>query len=160
MLRSVCREISYIYIYMCWPDSPLTWPSLMAIHPVSVVLIIPTVVIVVHLLYWLVDPYGLRAFPGPWLARFSDLWLGRVAQQGHRSQVVHELHHKYGAPSNPVSRLSFLILFRPLCPHRPKSSFHFRSCRPSNRLCSRQWFPQVKLLRCLCLHHPWFVQYP
>ncbi|KAI0302392.1 cytochrome P450 monooxygenase pc-bph [Multifurca ochricompacta] len=45
---------------------------------------------------WLLDPHGLRSFPGPFLARFSDLWLGRVAQQGHRSEIVHALHEKYG----------------------------------------------------------------
>ncbi|KAH9976216.1 cytochrome P450 monooxygenase [Lactifluus volemus] len=67
------------------------------IQPALIVLaIISTFIILVHLLVWLVDPNGLRTFPGPFLARFSDLWLGRVAQQGHRSQVVHEMHEKYG----------------------------------------------------------------
>jgi hypothetical protein len=68
------------------------------IQPALIVLaVISTLIILVHLLVWLVDPNGLRTFPGPFLARFSDLWLGRVAQQGHRSQVVHEMHEKYGA---------------------------------------------------------------
>ncbi|KAI9508525.1 cytochrome P450 monooxygenase pc-bph [Russula earlei] len=66
------------------------------IHPAFVVAVIPTLVILVHLVPWLVDPHGLRSFPGPLVARFSDLWLGRVAQQGHRSQVVHKMHEKYG----------------------------------------------------------------
>lgn len=66
------------------------------VHPALLVAIIPTIVILVHFIPWLVDPHGLRSFPGPWVARFSDLWLGRVAQQGHRSEVVHQMHQKYG----------------------------------------------------------------
>jgi hypothetical protein len=27
-----------------------------------------------------------------------DLWLGCVARQGHHSEVVHEMHNKYGEP--------------------------------------------------------------
>ena len=71
------------------------------VHPALIFLLVPTLVILVHLVPWLVDPHGLRAFPGPWLARFSDLWLGRVAQRGHRSEVVHEMHEKYGTPIKP-----------------------------------------------------------
>ena len=33
---------------------------------------------------------------GPFLAEFSDAWLGWVAAQGHRSEVVHDMHAKYG----------------------------------------------------------------
>jgi len=65
-------------------------------HPALIVVLVPAVVILVHFIPWLVDPHGLRSFPGPWVARFSDLWLGRVAQHGHRSEVVHEMHQKYG----------------------------------------------------------------
>lgn len=64
--------------------------------PTSAILIVPILVILGHLVPWIVDPNGLRSFPGPWLAGFSDLWLGRIAHQGHRSEVVHELHEKYG----------------------------------------------------------------
>ncbi|KAJ7275608.1 cytochrome P450 monooxygenase [Mycena rebaudengoi] len=38
------------------------------------------------------SPYGLRQYPGPLLARFSDVWLGWIVQQGHRSEVL-----KYGS---------------------------------------------------------------
>jgi benzoate 4-monooxygenase len=44
----------------------------------------------------LVDPRGIRAIPGPYLAKFSDAWLGWVSSQGHRSEVVHEAHRKHG----------------------------------------------------------------
>ena len=66
------------------------------IQPTLLVAIVPAIVILVHFIPWFVDPHGLRSFPGPWVARFSDLWLGRVAQQGHRSEVVHQMHQKYG----------------------------------------------------------------
>ncbi len=69
---------------------------LLNVSPTSVILLIPTFVILGHLIPWVVDPHGLRSFPGPWLASFSDLWLGSVARRGHRSEVVHELHEKYG----------------------------------------------------------------
>jgi len=75
-------------------DQPLRF--LHNVHPALLLAIVPVTVILVHFIPWLVDPHGLRSFPGPCLARFSDLWLGRVAQQGHRSEVVHQMHEKYG----------------------------------------------------------------
>jgi len=62
----------------------------------SAVLVLPVLVILAHLIPWIVDPHGLRSFPGPWLAHFSHFWLGRLAAQGHRSEVIHELHEKHG----------------------------------------------------------------
>ncbi|KAI0045027.1 cytochrome P450 monooxygenase [Auriscalpium vulgare] len=62
----------------------------------TLLLLLPAAVILVHVIAWLLDPRGVRAYPGPWLARFTDLWLGRVAAKGHRSEVVHELHKRYG----------------------------------------------------------------
>ena len=61
----------------------------------SLGLLIATIV-VGHLVAYVSDPHGLRSFPGPTLAKLSDLWLARVAANGHRSEVVHELHEKYG----------------------------------------------------------------
>ncbi|EPS94385.1 hypothetical protein FOMPIDRAFT_62518 [Fomitopsis schrenkii] len=49
-----------------------------------------------HLVPYLQDLHTLRSCPGPTLAKLSDIWLGRVAAQGHRSEVVHELHKQYG----------------------------------------------------------------
>ena len=50
----------------------------------------------IHLVPYVVDARGIRTIPGPWLAKYTDAWLGRVAARGHRSEVVHELHKKYG----------------------------------------------------------------
>ncbi|KIK78214.1 hypothetical protein PAXRUDRAFT_834670 [Paxillus rubicundulus Ve08.2h10] len=45
---------------------------------------------------YLADPFKQRHIPGPFLAKFSNIWLGWTASQGHRSDVVHELHKKHG----------------------------------------------------------------
>lgn len=62
---------------------------------------LPVAVVGVHLAIYLIDPYGIRHYPGPFLAKFSDAWLGYISQQGHRSEVIHKMHLKYGkfAPS-------------------------------------------------------------
>ncbi len=55
-------------------------------------------VLLAHLVPYFVDPHCIRSngISGPFWARFSDAWLGWTAAQGHRSEVVHELHKKYG----------------------------------------------------------------
>lgn len=58
--------------------------------------LIPSAIVLGHILVWLADPYKIRAYPGPLLAKFSDAWLGYVAAHGHRSETVHEMHKKYG----------------------------------------------------------------
>jgi benzoate 4-monooxygenase len=54
-------------------------------------------VVLVHLIPYLVDPHNIRKHPGPFLAKFSDVWLGWVSKSGHRSEVVHAMHQKYGS---------------------------------------------------------------
>lgn len=63
---------------------------------------LPAIVILVHVAIYLVDPYGIRQYPGPFLAKFSDAWLGWISPQGHRSEIIHEMHLKYG----PFVRIS------------------------------------------------------
>lgn len=55
-----------------------------------------TTVFLYHFLPWLYDSYGTRSIPGPFLAKFTDLWLALVSKGGHRSEVVHQLHLKHG----------------------------------------------------------------
>lgn len=62
----------------------------------SWLLLIPSAVLVGHVVLWLADPYKIRSYPGPLLAKFSDAWLGYTAAQGHRSEVVHTLHKQHG----------------------------------------------------------------
>lgn len=72
------------------------------LNPLSFVTLVPVIFVLAHVIPWLVDVHGLRSYPGPWLAKFSDTWLGWVAAHGHRSEVVHELHRKYG----PIVRIA------------------------------------------------------
>ncbi|KAG6889134.1 hypothetical protein C0995_003494 [Termitomyces sp. Mi166 len=62
----------------------------------TLVYAVPSIFILAHLIPYLWDPHNARALPGPWLARFSDIWLGLVAKSGHRSETIHQLHLKYG----------------------------------------------------------------
>ncbi|KAJ7868673.1 cytochrome P450 monooxygenase [Mycena leptocephala] len=65
--------------------------------PVAILFALPIAIVLLHVIIYLVDPYGLRQYPGPFLAKFTDAWLGWVAQQGRRSEVIHDLHKKYGS---------------------------------------------------------------
>jgi len=62
----------------------------------SALLLVPIPILLAHIIPYIIDPYNQRNIPGPFLARFSDIWLGWVASNGHRSDVVHQLHKKYG----------------------------------------------------------------
>ncbi|KAI0646535.1 cytochrome P450 monooxygenase pc-bph [Trametes meyenii] len=54
------------------------------------------VAVLAHVVPYIVDSPGFRAYPGPFLAKLTDFWLAKVAADGHRSERVHELHEKYG----------------------------------------------------------------
>jgi benzoate 4-monooxygenase len=62
----------------------------------TVVITFLAAVVSVHLIPYLVDRHNIRKYPGPFLAKFSDIWLGWASNNGHRSEVVHEMHQKYG----------------------------------------------------------------
>ncbi|KAG5642361.1 hypothetical protein DXG03_002958 [Asterophora parasitica] len=62
----------------------------------TLAILAPSLVALVHIIPYLWDSRGVRSIPGPFLAKFSDAWLGLVAKHGHRSEVVHEMHLIYG----------------------------------------------------------------
>lgn len=70
----------------------LSWPAVAAGVPLLIALF--------HIVPWALDAQRVRDIPGPFLAKFSDLWLGYVSKSGHRSEVVHEMHEKYGPYRN------------------------------------------------------------
>lgn len=72
--------------------------SLRDVDFVTLVAFVPVLVLLSHVLAYILDPQGIRSVPGPLLAKFSDAWLGWTSGHGHRSEIVHELHKKYGAP--------------------------------------------------------------
>ena len=51
---------------------------------------------------YLADPRSIRAYPGPWLAKFSCLWLARVTRVGRVQTSVKEMHDKYGMTSRNI----------------------------------------------------------
>jgi benzoate 4-monooxygenase len=59
---------------------------------------LPVTLILLHVIPYLLDPHKIRKYPGPFFAKFSDIWLGWVSKSGHRSEVVHQIHQKYGTP--------------------------------------------------------------
>ena len=65
-------------------------------------LTVPALICLVHFIPWLVDPQGIRRYPGPFLAKFSDLWLGYVGKNGRLSDTILKIHKKYGMPFQPV----------------------------------------------------------
>lgn len=70
--------------------------SLIPDRPVYFLFAIPSALVLAHIIPWLYDSHHLRDVPGPWLAKFTDAWLGYWAAQGKRSEHVHEIHEKYG----------------------------------------------------------------
>ncbi|POW22382.1 hypothetical protein PSHT_01261 [Puccinia striiformis] len=42
------------------------------------------------------NKHQINHFPGPFLAKFSRLWLGYHTRFGKRYQIIHELHQKHG----------------------------------------------------------------
>jgi benzoate 4-monooxygenase len=71
-------------------------------HSTTIIYAIALVVLIVHLVPYVVDRRGIKSIPGPWLAKFTDAWLGRVAARGHKSDVVRELHRQYGPSISPM----------------------------------------------------------
>jgi benzoate 4-monooxygenase len=70
---------------------------------------IPGVIVAVHLMPWLWDTHRIRGYPGPFFAKFSDIWLGYVAKAAHRSETIHEVHRKYGMSPHSTSDLNINI---------------------------------------------------
>lgn len=91
------------------PEHPLplfSYPFLMydlldlvpqSINLATFAAIIPTAFVLAHVVPYFYDPHGIRLYSGPFIAKFSDIWLGIVAKNGHRSEVVHRMHLKYGS---------------------------------------------------------------
>ena len=69
---------------------------MLSIDLYSLAFTVPALVFLAHFIPWLVDSRAIRGYPGPFLAKFSDLWLAYVSKTGHRSETVHKMHQIYG----------------------------------------------------------------
>lgn len=134
------------------------------LSPQTVVLFGLTSFILVHVIPYLLDPHRIRKYPGPFFAKFTDAWLGLVCKDGHRSEVVHQMHLKYGAWDMPRKfslkgswlTLSLPRTFRPYCSQPP---FYCRSWCSLYHLRSWKWSTQIRILWCVCIHRPWSIQH-
>lgn len=86
---------------------------------VTLLISIPVIVLLVHIVGYVADPHGIRSIPGPFLAKFSDIWLGVVSGNGHRSEIVHEMHKKYGLQANSYCCIRLTPVTRHFCPPSP-----------------------------------------
>jgi benzoate 4-monooxygenase len=57
-----------------------------------------TMQLIFYVVPYLFDPYHYRRFPGPPLAGFTNWWMSRVVRTGHHSEIVQQLHARYGKP--------------------------------------------------------------
>lgn len=77
--------------------------SLRDLNVVTLVAFVPTIILLSYILNFIVDPLGIKSIPGPLLAKFTDAWLGWTSKEGHRSEIVHELHKEHGTHPHPPS---------------------------------------------------------
>nr|BAK09428.1 cytochrome P450 [Postia placenta] len=63
--------------------------------------LIATVIASLILIPYFNDPYKLRAYPGPFLAKFTSAWISWTISHNPISEIVDHLHRQYG----PIVRL-------------------------------------------------------
>ena len=69
---------------------------------------------------FLSDRYGLLGYPGPLLAKVSNLWFAQEILKGTNATTVHKLHKKYGTKLRRyLMEPTTHRLARYLCPHHP-----------------------------------------
>lgn len=112
---------------------------------------LPVLAILFHVVSYLRDTLYLRRFPGPPLARLSDVWLAWHCGRGTINRAVLAAHRTYGMLfSFVLAQCSLTIyLLRPSCPHRSQSRLHCGCFRPSPRLRTRIRRVEGGFLRCL-----------
>ena len=52
--------------------------------------------LLVYAIPYLSDRYGLRRYPGPLLAKISNLWFANEIAHRRNISAVHKMHDKYG----------------------------------------------------------------
>ncbi|KAF8712308.1 Cytochrome P450 monooxygenase, partial [Rhizoctonia solani] len=68
--------------------------------------------VVFYVAPYLLDPYNYRhRFPGPPLAGFTNWWMYRVVRAGNHSEIVKQLHAKYGSHMYPFRSYIQSLMF-------------------------------------------------
>lgn len=64
--------------------------------PILISIIVLAAAGLFHIIAYFKDSSGLRSFPGPFLAKFTDAWMFSVVNGNRWSTTVESLHKKYG----------------------------------------------------------------
>lgn len=65
-------------------------------NPALLLAALPVVIVLYQLAAYFVDPHGLRSYPGPFLAKFTDIWIAWTVHRNRWSVDVEDAHKKYG----------------------------------------------------------------
>jgi benzoate 4-monooxygenase len=61
-----------------------------------IALVLPIYISLYYLVPYITTYRSLARFPGPFTAKFSNIWLGLSARRGQKYAAVDEAHQKYG----------------------------------------------------------------
>lgn len=75
-------------------------------NPLLLLTAIPVAAVLLQIVAYLADPHGLRSYPGPFLAKFTDAWIAWSVNRNRWSLSVEDAHKKYGTHSRMIPRLS------------------------------------------------------
>ncbi|KAH9839883.1 cytochrome P450 [Rhodofomes roseus] len=65
-------------------------------NPLLLLAVLPAAFILVRVITYFKDASGLRSYPGPFLAKFTDAWMFWVVSHNRWSSAVDEMHRKHG----------------------------------------------------------------
>lgn len=65
-------------------------------NPLLLLAALPVVLVVAKIVHYLTDPSGLRSYPGPFLAKFTDAWIFWTVSRNRWSCSIEDLHKRYG----------------------------------------------------------------
>ncbi|EPS95052.1 hypothetical protein FOMPIDRAFT_1133122 [Fomitopsis schrenkii] len=71
-------------------------------NPLLLLAALPVVLVVAKVVNYLTDSSGLRSYPGPFLAKFTDAWIFWMVSRNRWSRSVEDVHIKYG----PIVRIA------------------------------------------------------
>lgn len=69
--------------------------------------LVPVILLfITYIIPYFADRYGLRRYPGPLLAKVSNMWFANQVLHRRNIAAVHEMHQKYGKSFSKMSRIA------------------------------------------------------
>lgn len=68
-------------------------------NPLLLLAALPVILVVAKVVDYLADSSGLRPYPGPFLAKFTDAWIFWTVSRNRWSRSVEDAHKRYGTLS-------------------------------------------------------------